>query len=47
MLIISVGITKVVVKRKYHAAGESRELLQQAEIPLIVLENNYETYDNQ
>ncbi|MCK4561137.1 MAG: cytidine/deoxycytidylate deaminase family protein [Calditrichia bacterium] len=47
MLIISVGITKVVVKRKYHAAGESRELLHQAEIPLIVLENNYETYDNQ
>ncbi len=47
MLIISVGVTKVVAKRKYHAAGESGELLQQAGIPLIVIENNYETYDNQ
>jgi dCMP deaminase len=47
MLIISVGVTKVVAKRKYHAAGESRELLQQAGIPLIVLEDSYETYDDQ
>ncbi len=47
MLIISVGITKVVAKRKYHAAGESRELFEQAGISLIVLEDSYETYDNQ
>jgi len=47
MLIISVGIAKVVVKRKYHAAGESRELLKQAGIPLVVLENTVEIYDNQ
>ena len=47
MLIISVGIAKVVAKRKYHAAGESRELLNQAGIPLVVLEDSFETYDNQ
>ena len=47
MLIISVGIRKVVAKRKYHAGAESRELLRQAGIPLIVLEDVIETYDNQ
>jgi dCMP deaminase len=47
MLIINVGITKVVAKRKYHAAAESRELLKQAGIPLIVLENNVEMYNDQ
>ena len=47
MLIINVGITKVVAKRKYHGAGESRELLKQAGIPLVVIEDEFETYDNQ
>jgi dCMP deaminase len=47
MLIISVGIAKVIAKKKYHAAGESRELLREAGIPLIVLEDSFETYENQ
>ena len=47
MLIISVGIAKVVAKRKYHAAAESRELLEEAGIPLVVLEDSLETYDSQ
>ena len=47
MLIISVGISKVVAKRKYHAAAESRTLLQEAKIPLVVLEDSIEAYENQ
>ena len=47
MLMISVGIKKVVAKRKYHAAGESRILLREAKIPLIVLEDRFEDYENQ
>jgi dCMP deaminase len=47
MLIINVGITKVVAKRKYHAAGESRELLKQAGIPLVVIQDTVEEYDDQ
>ena len=47
MLIISVGITKVIAKRKYHAAADSRELLAKANIPLIVLEDEFESYADQ
>jgi dCMP deaminase len=47
MLIISVGISKVVAKRKYHAAAESRTLLHEAKIPLVVLEDSIEEYENQ
>ncbi len=47
MLIISVGIKKVVAKRKYHAAAESRVLLEKANISLIVLEEQFENYENQ
>ncbi len=47
MLIISVGIKKVVAKRKYHAAGDTRELFKHAGIDLIVMENHIETYDDQ
>jgi dCMP deaminase len=47
MLIISVGIKKVIAKRKYHAAGDSRELLAKANIPLIVLEDEFEEYPDQ
>ena len=47
MLIISVGIKKVVARRRYHAAEESRSLLRQAKIPLVVLEDELENYENQ
>jgi dCMP deaminase len=47
MLIISCGITKVVVKRKYHAAHDTRHLFEKAGIELIVLENQIENYENQ
>jgi len=47
MLIISVGIKRVVAKRKYHAAGETRELFDNAGVELHVLENRTESYSNQ
>ena len=47
MLIISCGITKVVARRKYHAAAESRQLLHQAGVELLVIENKIEDYENQ
>jgi len=47
MLIISVGIVKVVAKRRYHAGEETRELFSTAGVELVVLEDQTETYDNQ
>jgi dCMP deaminase len=47
MLIISVGITKVIARKKYHAAAESRELFEKAGITLIVLDDSLETYADQ
>lgn len=47
MLIISAGIKKVVAKKKYHAASESRELLRDAGIELIVMLDEFEKYDSQ
>jgi dCMP deaminase len=47
MLIISVGIKKVVAKKRYHAAQESRILLEKAGIPMIVLEDSVEVYADQ
>lgn len=47
MLIISSGITKVVAKKMYHAAHETRELFTKAGIELIVLEDTTEEYGDQ
>ncbi|MGK5092996.1 cytidine/deoxycytidylate deaminase family protein [Deltaproteobacteria bacterium TL4] len=47
MLIISVGITKVVAQKRYHAAQETREMFNQANIELVVLEDELEQYTNQ
>ena len=47
MLIISSGITKVVARKKYHAAAESRELFAKAGIEMVVLEEDIVHYDNQ
>jgi dCMP deaminase len=46
-LIISCGIKKVIAKKKYHAGQESRELLQQAGVELVVLLDEIVNYDNQ
>ena len=47
MLIISVGITKVIAKKKYHAAQETRDMFQQAGIELAVVEDEVEQYSGQ
>ena len=47
MLIISCGIKKVVAKKKYHAAHETRELFTNADVELIVLDDVTEEYEEQ
>ncbi len=47
MLIISSGIKKVVAKKKYHAAQETREMFNAAGVELVVIDDEIETYSNQ
>jgi len=47
MLIISVGITKVIAKKKYHAAQDTRDMFQQASVELVVVEDEVEQYSVQ
>ncbi|MCG8335485.1 MAG: cytidine/deoxycytidylate deaminase family protein [Proteobacteria bacterium] len=47
MLIISSGIKKVVAKKKYHAAQETRDMFKEAGVELVVVDNEIETYTNQ
>ena len=47
MLIISVGITKVIAKKKYHAAQESRDMFKHAGVKLVVIDDKLEQYSNQ
>jgi len=47
MLIISVGIKKVIVKRCYHAGQDTRELFKEAGIELVVMADEVQEYSNQ
>ena len=47
MLIISVGINKVIAKKKYHAAQETREMFKHAGVELVVVEDEVEHYSQQ
>ena len=47
MLIISVGITKVVARKKYNAAHDTQEMFQQAGVELVVIEQEVEQYSLQ
>ncbi|MEK7403587.1 MAG: cytidine/deoxycytidylate deaminase family protein [Acidobacteriota bacterium] len=47
MLLISVGIRRVVARRRYHAAQETREMFQAAGVELVVLEDEVERYTDQ
>jgi len=47
MLIINVGIVRVVCKRRYHAAQETRAMFKSAGVELAVIEDEVEQYDNQ
>jgi len=46
-MIVSVGITRVVAKRRYHTEGLSVELFKNAGIQLEILEDRMEEYSNQ
>ncbi len=47
MLIISTGIKKVVAKKKYHAAQETREMFKEACVELVVVDDEVESYSRQ
>ena len=47
MLIISVGVKRVIAKKRYHAASDSRELFDHAGIELLVMYDEIEKYTNQ
>lgn len=46
-MIVSVGIVRVVAKRRYHAERLSLELFRDAQVRLDILENKVEEYKNQ
>jgi len=47
MLIINTGIERVVCQKKYHAAGESEEMMKEAGIQLEYLSEDLLEYDGQ
>jgi len=47
MLIASSGVTRVVARRRYHAGGDTPEILAAAEVTLDILDDTVETYDGQ
>ena len=46
MLIINCGIKRVVAQRRYHAAQWSREMFEKAEVELVVLHDEVQSYEN-
>lgn len=47
MLVVSVGIARVVTKRRYHAGGDTRQLFADAGVELVVADDAVETYEEQ
>ncbi len=47
MLLISVGIKRVVAKKRYHAGQASREMFERAGVVLTVISKDIEIYDMQ
>ncbi|MFW5746549.1 MAG: deoxycytidylate deaminase [Nanoarchaeota archaeon] len=47
MLIIAVGIKRVVCQRRYHAAQETRDMFDQADVRMDVLVDELQAYDHQ
>ena len=47
MLLINCGIKRVVCQKKYHRGQESEEMLRQAGIELVFIEQEVESYPNQ
>lgn len=47
MLIISVGITRVVCRKRYHAGQDTRDMFAQAGVELCVIEDVVQEYEKQ
>ncbi len=47
MLIASVGISRVVAKKRYHAGQDTRDLLSSAGVQLDVLDESVQSYEGQ
>ena len=47
MLIASSGIARVVARRRYHAGGDTPEILDSAGVELVIIDDAVETYDAQ
>ena len=47
MLIASSGIERVVARRRYHAGQDTRHILAQAGVELVIVEDVVETYEKQ
>lgn len=46
-MIVSIGVVRVVAKKRYHTEGPSLELFKNTGIELTILEDEVEKYDNQ
>jgi dCMP deaminase len=46
-MLINTGIVRVVCKKRYHAAQDSRVLFKEAQIELVILQEEVESYANQ
>lgn len=47
MLIASSGVTRVVARRRYHAGGDTPEILAAADVTLLIVDDTVETYEGQ
>lgn len=47
MLIASSGVSRVVARRRYHAGGDTAEILSSASVELVIVEDVVERYDAQ
>ena len=47
MLLVSVGVDRVIARKRYHAGHETRNIFGHAGIELVVLEDDVELYDEQ
>lgn len=47
MLIASSGVARVVARKRYHAGGDTPEILEAAGVELVIMEDTVEAYESQ
>lgn len=47
MMIINAGIKRVVCEKRYHSDGDTMEMFRQADVELVVVNDEVEKYDRQ